>query len=88
MAIAQKNTTDLLPRHSQIGFDFAVAEECGVYGECGEYAATYADHVLDVEYTDAGLAAACKGWSGRISIVERDLDVSAQGTDGYVYKTC
>jgi hypothetical protein len=88
MAIAQKNSTDLLPRHGQIGFDFAVAEQCGVYGECDGYAAAYADHVLDVEYTDAGLAAACKGWSGRISIVERDLDVSAQGTDGYVYKTC
>ena len=88
MALAQKNTTDLLPRHSQIGFDFAVAEQCGVYGECDEYAAAYADHVLDVEYTDAGLAAACKGWSGRISIVERDLDVSTQGTDGYVYRTC
>ena len=88
MAIAQKNTTDLLPRHGHIGFDFAVAEECGVYGECGEYAAAYADRVLDIEYTDAGLTAACKGWSGRISIVERDLDVSAQGTGGYVYKTC
>ncbi|NEE53500.1 endo alpha-1,4 polygalactosaminidase, partial [Streptomyces sp. SID8455] len=31
LAIGQKNTTDLLGQRKSIGFDFAVAEECGRY---------------------------------------------------------
>jgi hypothetical protein len=88
VAIGQKNTTDLLGRHQQIGFDFAVAEQCGTYDECGQYAAAYANRVYDIEYDDDGLSAACGSWSGRISIVERDQDVNPQGSSGYVYKTC
>jgi hypothetical protein len=88
LAIGQKNTTDLLSRHQQIGFDFAVSEQCGTYDECDQYAAAYADHVLDIEYDDDGLSSACDAWAGKISIVERDNDVSPQGDSAYVYKTC
>ena len=34
LAAAQKNTTQIRRR---IGFDFAIAEECGVYDECGDF---------------------------------------------------
>ena len=88
LAIAQKNTAEFLPRAHQIGFDFAVTEQCGKYGECGGYASTYADHVVDVEYDDAGFAKACQGYAGKIAIVLRDLDVSPAGSSSYVYKTC
>ncbi|MEY9927247.1 hypothetical protein ABH926_001872 [Catenulispora sp. GP43] len=88
LAIAQKNTTEFLPRAHQIGFDFAVSEQCGKYGECGGYASTYADHVVDVEYDDSGFAAACRDYGGKIAIVLRDQDVSPAGGSSYVYKTC
>jgi hypothetical protein len=88
LAIAQKNTAEFLPRAHQIGFDFAVSEQCGKYGECGGYASTYADHVVDVEYDNAGFAAACRDFGGKIAIVQRDMDVSPAGGSSYVYKTC
>jgi Glycoside-hydrolase family GH114 len=88
LAIGQKNTTELLPRAHQIGFDFAVSEQCGKYGECGGYASTYADHVVDVEYDATGFATACRDFGGKIAIVLRDMDVSPAGGSSYVYKSC
>ncbi|MFI8849469.1 endo alpha-1,4 polygalactosaminidase [Streptomyces sp. NPDC053499] len=88
LAAGQKNGQELLEQRSAMGFDFAVTEECGQYKECGQYAKAYDDRVLDVEYTAKGLAAACRTWGERLSIVRRDLDVSAEGEDGYLYKRC
>ncbi|WP_037568598.1 endo alpha-1,4 polygalactosaminidase [Phaeacidiphilus oryzae] len=89
LAIGQKNTAELLGRRAGIGFDFAVTEECGRYGECAAYASAYADRVFDVEYDPAGLAAACRSAAGRaISIVLRDRDVAPAGEPGHVYRTC
>ncbi|MFD0639352.1 endo alpha-1,4 polygalactosaminidase [Catenulispora yoronensis] len=88
LAIAQKNTTEFLPRAHQIGFDFAVAEQCGDYDECGDYADTFGGRVVDVEYDDKGFTAACHAYANRIAIVRRDVDVSAAGGSSYVYKTC
>lgn len=36
LAIAQKNTTELGTAGKNAGLDFAIAEECGRYSECGE----------------------------------------------------
>jgi hypothetical protein len=88
LAVGQKNTVELAPERAATGFDFAVAEECGQYDECGAYAAVFGDHVLDVEYTAAGLKKACHGYGARLSIVRRDRDVVAPGEDGYVRRTC
>ncbi|WP_338146850.1 endo alpha-1,4 polygalactosaminidase, partial [Streptomyces boncukensis] len=52
LAIAQKNTADLLKEHRRIGFDFAVTEECARYRECGRYARAYEGRVFDVEYRE------------------------------------
>lgn len=88
LAIAQKNTTEFLPRAKTIVFDFAVTEQCGDYDECAKYAAVYGSKVVDVEYDDKGFSAACRAYAGRIAIVRRDLDVSAAGGSSYVYKNC
>ncbi|MEV4124394.1 endo alpha-1,4 polygalactosaminidase [Nocardia sp. NPDC049707] len=87
LAIAQKNTVELLDRRDAIGFDFAVTEQCGATDECGQYAAAYNNRVLDVEYDQAGFAAARSSWGSRLSIVRRDRDVSTPGNPTYVYES-
>lgn len=87
LAIGQKNTTDLLPRHASIGFDFAVTEECGRYDECGRYASAYANRVFDIEYRATDFASACRS-AATLSVILRDRDVSAPGDAHYVFRTC
>jgi hypothetical protein len=89
LAIAQKNTPELSGKG--LGFDFAVAEECEAYRECGAYTKAYGRRVIEIEYTDNGLSAydrACAARSGDISILLRDRDVVPYGAAGYVYKAC
>jgi hypothetical protein len=86
LAIAQKNTVELAGLRKQTGLDFAVAEECAEYDECGEYAKAFDDRVIVIEYSDSGLRKARSGFGGRLSIVRRDLDVSTPGSAGYVRK--
>ncbi|MFI5972275.1 endo alpha-1,4 polygalactosaminidase [Streptomyces sp. NPDC051452] len=87
LAIAQKNTAELAGRRERAGLDFAVAEECGQYDECGVYAKAFDDRVVDIEYTDRGLRAALARWGDRLSIVRRDRNVSTPGSAEYVRKT-
>lgn len=86
LAIAQKNTVELADRRKDIGLDFAVAEECGTYDECGPYAKAFDDRVVVIEYTDSGLRKARSGFGDRLSIVRRDVMVSTPGSDDYVRK--
>lgn len=86
LAIAQKNTVELAGLRKRTGLDFAIAEECAEYDECGEYARAFADRVIVIEYSDSGLRKARSGFAGRLSIVRRDLDVSTPGSTGYVRK--
>ncbi|MDF9810920.1 endo alpha-1,4 polygalactosaminidase [Streptomyces sp. SPB162] len=88
LAIGQKNTAELARAHVSNGLDFAVAEECGALDECAEYTAAFGSEVLVIEYTSQGLAKACAEWGGRLSIVQRDKDVSAAGSGGYVRRPC
>jgi hypothetical protein len=88
LAIAQKNTADLLAQHKSIGFDFAVTEECGRYRECEQYASAYADRVFDIEYRAGDFAATCRGSGAALSVVLRDRDVSPPGSPDYLFKTC
>ncbi|SEB72928.1 endo alpha-1,4 polygalactosaminidase [Streptomyces melanosporofaciens] len=88
LAIAQKNTAELLADRKAAGLDFAVVEECGQYDECGEFAKAYDDHVVVVEYGEEGFAEACEGWGDRLSIVLRDEDVSTDDGEDYVRETC
>ena len=88
LAIAQKNTPDV---SGEAGFDFAIAEECAVYDECGDYLDAYGRQVYEIEYTDNGVDAygkACESHGEDISIILRDRDVVPAGTAGYRYENC
>lgn len=87
LAIGQKNTAELAGARSRTGLDFAVAEECGEYDECGTYAKAFHDRVVVIEYTDSGLRKARARYGNRLSIVRRDVDVSTPGSAGYVRRT-
>ncbi|MFE5628210.1 endo alpha-1,4 polygalactosaminidase [Streptomyces sp. NPDC056543] len=88
LAMGQKNAAELAPRGRDIGFDFAVAEECGQYDECAPYATAFDNRVLVIEYEREGLSRACARWGGTLSIVLRDTDVRPAGVDGHVRATC
>jgi hypothetical protein len=88
LAIGQKNTPQLAGDRERVGLDFAVAEECGKYAECGDYVDAFGAAVLVIEYDEKGLKAACDGWGAEISIVRRDLDVLPGGRPGHVRETC
>ncbi|MFF3645229.1 endo alpha-1,4 polygalactosaminidase [Streptomyces sp. NPDC002564] len=88
LAIAQKNTTDLLDRRRDIGFDFAVAEECAQYKECQDYASAYRGKVFDIEYVAKDFDAACRTYGKKLSITLRDRDVRPEGEEGHVYRHC
>ncbi|MGW3667967.1 endo alpha-1,4 polygalactosaminidase [Streptomyces sp. NPDC005141] len=87
LAIGQKNTVELAGLRSRTGLDFAVAEECGEYDECGAYAKAFHDRVVVIEYTDSGLRKARSAFGDRLSIVRRDVLVSTPGSADYVRRT-
>ena len=89
LAVGQKNTADLSTAKARgIGFDFAVAEECADYNECQNYTATYGAHVIVIEYSRKGYTKACGSYGSTLSVVQRDVDVTAPGSDTYVFKSC
>jgi hypothetical protein len=92
LAIAQKNTAELGSAGKAMGFDFAIAEECNVYGECGKYTGPYGDRVYEIEYSDNGgmdnFRSACSARGSSISIIYRDRDVSSKDSGNYAYDAC
>lgn len=95
LSVAQKNAAELADTaHSQLGFDFAVAEECVAFDECAAYTEIYGDRVLGIEYPDtlaeAGLdfADACTVRDRPPLMILRDRDLVAAGDRGYRYGTC
>ncbi|WP_369030785.1 endo alpha-1,4 polygalactosaminidase [Streptomyces adonidis] len=88
LAVAQKNTAELLRDRASVGLDFAIAEECGQWDECGEFADAFDNNVLVVEYTAQGMTKACSSWSGQLSIVRRDAEVEPKGASDYLRDTC
>jgi hypothetical protein len=90
LAVGQKNTSELTRRQARgrIGFDFAIAEECGRWNECDAYRSVYGDHVVAIEYRRGDFAKTCGSVGSRISVVLRDLGVSPPGSNSYVYDSC
>jgi Glycoside-hydrolase family GH114 len=75
----------------RVGFDFAVAEDCQVYSECGAYRRLYGGHVIEIEYSDEGRAnfdQACDARGDVWSIAYRDRDLVTPGDPGYVHDAC
>jgi Glycoside-hydrolase family GH114 len=89
LAVAQKNTVELTRAQvRRVGFDFAIAEECGRYRECGAYRRLYGDRVLAIEYRRRDFRAACRAVGDRIAVVLRDRDVTAPGSRTYRFDSC
>jgi hypothetical protein len=98
LAIAQKNTSELAPLHAEIGFDFAVVEECQPFDDCGDFTAAYGTRWIEIEYPDnrdipdfdgpQNFADACAARGSSISIVYRDRDVVKPGNAAYVNRYC
>jgi hypothetical protein len=62
-----------------IGYDFAVAEECGRYRECAAYTEDFGDRVLSIEYRARDFRWTCAHVGDRLAVVLRDLDLSPTG---------
>jgi len=92
LAFGQKNASELAGQGRSLGFDFAVAEECHAYDECGAYTAAYGRRVLSVEYTDNGgtdaFHRACTTDHTRMSMVLRDRNLTTPGDPSYVHELC
>jgi hypothetical protein len=87
LAIAQKNSSELVGERAAMGTDFAVSEECNRYGECETYTSAYGDHVLVVEYRREDFDAGCRAFPA-LPTVLRDLPLSTPGSGGYVHDEC
>lgn len=77
LAAGQKNRAEWNGR--VVGYDFAIAEECGRWNECGRYTRNYGDRVFVIEYRRKDFNATCASDGGRLSVVLRDLDLSPDG---------
>ncbi|MGY1808031.1 endo alpha-1,4 polygalactosaminidase [Blastococcus sp. SYSU D00669] len=64
-----------------LGFDFAITEDCAAFDECDLYAAAY-DVVLDVGYGP------CDAAPEQVRVLRRDLALTTPGTPGYVFEEC
>lgn len=87
MAIAQKNSAEIVTRAAELATDFAVAEECNTFDECQTYRDGYGDHVLVIEYVRADFTKGCTAFPG-LSIVLRDRNLVTPGNGAYVYDGC
>jgi len=89
LAVGQKNTAQLTARQAgRVGFDFAIAEECGRWRECGRYTAVYGDEVIVIEYRRRDFRRSCDRVGDRVSVVLRDRLVSTPAKARYVYDSC
>jgi hypothetical protein len=64
---------------TRIGYDFAIAEECGRYRECDAYTDVYGDRVLAIEYRRKDFRWTCRHVGDRLAVVLRDLALSPSG---------
>jgi hypothetical protein len=78
LAAGQKNWVELAERGPRLGFDFAIAEECGRWRECQGYLDVYGAAVLMVEYRDRDFAWTCARHADH-PVVRRDVALSADG---------
>lgn len=95
LAIAQKNAAEAAPTaHDDLGFDFAVVEECGAYSECAAYTDVYGPYVLQIEYSDAlaeadlSFSDVCADPTRAPLTILRDRDLVGQDDAAYVYDAC
>jgi hypothetical protein len=92
LAAGQKNSAELGERgRDEIGFDFAVTEECAQFNECDVFRNVYKDAVIDIEYTDAldrPFTEICDDPATPDMTVLRDRDLQTPGSPEYVFEHC
>lgn len=92
LLIGQKNAGELGTRgRDDVGFDFAVAEECHRFDECETYTAVYGGAVLDIEYTDdlrGTFAEVCADPQVPFSTILRDRDLVVADDADHVFEAC
>ncbi len=89
LAVGQKNTAGITrAESSRVGFDFAIAEECGRWRECGRYRRVYGGEVVAIEYRRRDFRRSCRAVGDEIAIVLRDRLVSTPAKRRYVFDAC
>jgi Glycoside-hydrolase family GH114 len=89
LAVAQKNTADITRKQARkVGFDFAIAEECGRYDECGRYRRVYDNRVIVIEYRRKDFDKSCAKVGDELSVVLRDRQVRTPASPRYKYAAC
>jgi len=88
LAIAQKNSTDIIDRRAEMKTDFAVAEECSTWNECDDYVDVYGEYVLMIEYNDSDFRQGCEQYGATHPIVRRDLYLVSPSSPAYVFDNC
>jgi hypothetical protein len=81
LAAGQKNLTDFDGR--TVGYDFAVAEECGRYRECASYVAHYGRRVIAVEYRRSDFDWTCAHYGASLPVELRDRDLTPGGVHAW-----
>ena len=77
LAAGQKNRAQW--DGTRVGFDFAVAEQCGQWDECGEYVQHYGDQVIAIEYRRRWFERTCEQVGDDLPVVLRDRALSPDG---------
>ncbi|MEJ3747794.1 endo alpha-1,4 polygalactosaminidase [Actinomycetes bacterium KLBMP 9797] len=92
LAAGQKNTAELAARgRDDVGFDFAVAEECLRWEECESYTSVYGQRVIDIEYTDdlpGSVEEVCAAPDRPDATVIRDRYLVPAGDPAYFHHPC
>ncbi len=81
LAAAQKNLAGFDGR--RVGYDFAIAEECGRYRECAGYTRFYGRRVIAIEYRRQDFDWTCAHYGASLPVVLRDLDLTPRGVHAY-----
>ena len=81
LAAGQKNLAGF--DGTRIGYDFAVAEECGHYDECQRYVDDFGDQVLMIEYDTGDFAETCTAYGATHAVELRDRDLTPDGVHGW-----
>jgi len=93
LVAGQKNAVELAERgRDEVGFDFAVTEECAVFDECAGYTDVYGPEVIAIEYSDdvtlQRFAEICADPATPQKTILRDRDLVTAGSPEYVFAAC
>lgn len=95
LAAAQKNTVELGARgRLEVGYDFAITEQCDRFRECAGFSKVYGERVFNIEYVDnlrgtvSAVCARLRANRSAPSTIIRDRNLSPGGAAGYFYRAC